>query len=324
MDQLAAMRAFVRIVETGSFTHAAESLGAPKATVTKLIQLLETHLRTRLLSRTTRRLAVTVDGAAYYERTVRLLADLDELDGTVMASQARPRGRLRIDVSVPLAQDVIIPALAAFHALYPDIVLEIGVSDRRTDLVADNVDCVLRGGDLVDQSLVARRIAELHMVTCAAPAYLARHGMPEAPSDLDDSPGGDAPPGPTGGHLVVGYFNASTGRPRPFRFERNGERRELFGRAMVSVNEISTYVTAGLAGHGVVQLPWFLARDHLSTARLTPVLSGWHVPSVPLYVVYPPNRHLSNKLRVFVDWVAALFVGARFAAPATGDSPAAG
>lgn len=301
MDQLAAMRAFVRIVETGSFTQASGSLGMPKPTVTKLIQSLEAHLRTKLLSRTTRRLIVTADGAAYYERAARLLSELEELDGSMAVSQLQPKGRLRIDLSAALAQLVVIPALDGFLTQYPEIQIEIGASDRPADLVAENVDCVIRAGELVDPSLIARRIGELHMITCAAPAYLDRHGDPQHPMELQ------------GEHIVVNYFGAGTGRPRPFRFARGDERLEVLGHYRAAVNEAATYVSAGLAGHGVVQAPLFMARPYLATGRLRRVLSDWSVASIPLYVVYPPSRHLSNKLRVFVDWVAGLFAGPEFA-----------
>jgi DNA-binding transcriptional LysR family regulator len=272
----------------------------PKATVTKLIQLLEAHLRTRLLSRTTRQLAVTVDGAAYYERAVGLLADLEELDGSVTASQAHPRGRLRVDVSTPVAQHVIIPALDGFYERYPDIQLDLGVSDRQTDMIAENVDCVIRGGELADQSLIARRIAELHMITCASPAYLLRHGIPRQPIDLQQN------------HFVVSYFSASTGRVRPFRFRRDGDSVEVVGRYRIAVNEVSTYLAAGLASQGVMQAAHFLVREFLQAGTLQQVLPEWTTPSVPLHVVYPPNRHMSNKLRVFVDWIAGLFASAQF------------
>ncbi len=300
IDQLAAIRAFVRIVETGSFTRTSDSLGMPKATVTKLIQQLEAHLHAKLLNRTTRRLAVTVDGAAYYERAVRLLADLDELDGTVTASQARPNGRLRIEMSSPLAEHVIIPALADFYRRYPDLRIDLGVSDRQTDLVAENVDCVIRGGALSDQSLIARRIADMPLVTCATPAYLQLHGTPSQPAELQDR------------HFTVGYFNANTGRVRPFQFRRDGELQEVAGRYRTAVNEIRIYLMAGLAGHGVIQVPHFVARRHLRDGTLLPVLADWEVPPIPLHVVYPPNRHLSNKLRIFVDWVAGLFASPQF------------
>jgi LysR family transcriptional regulator for bpeEF and oprC len=294
-DQLAAMRAFARVVEAGNFTRAANSLGMPKPTVTKLIQTLEAHLRTKLLNRTTRRVLVTPDGAAYYERANRLLAELDELDGSMTLSQSSPKGRLRIDVSASLAMLVIIPALPAFHARYPDIQIDLGASDRAVDLVGENVDCVVRGGALVDQSLVARRIGEMNFITCAAPAYLDRHGVPRHPSDLRDK------------HHAVAYFNPGSGRFHRFDFTRNGERVEIDARYIVAVNEANAYVAAGLAGLGVMQAPSFMVHDHLKTGALLPVLPGWTSEPAPLHVVYPPNRHLSNKLRVFVDWVADLF-----------------
>ncbi len=267
----------------------------PKATITKLIQELEGHLRTQLLSRSTRRLAVTTDGAAYYEGAARMLADLEELDGAVAASQSRAKGRLRIDVSAILAQHVLVPALDGFFERYPDIQLEIGASDRPADLIAENVDCVIRAGDLTDQTLIARRIAELHMLTCAAPSYLQRHGTPLHPAELERD------------HLTVAYFQSRTGRPRPGVFIREGKRLEITGCYRVAANEVGTYLAAGLAGHGVFQMTRYAVRQHLADGSLRPVLTDWHVPSLPLHVVYPPNRHLSAKLRAFVDWAAEVF-----------------
>ncbi len=295
MDQIAALRAFVRIVETGSFTQASMSLNVPKPTVSKLVQQLEAHLRTRLLSRTTRRMAVTSDGAAYYERAVQLLADLEELDASVAASQARPKGRLRVDVSSAIAQKIIVPALDGFFTRYPDIQLHIGTSDRQADLVAENVDCVIRAGTIGDQSLIARRIAEMHMTTCAAPSYLQAYGMPAHPSDLGRN------------HLIVGYLKVRTAEPHPMSFVRRTETLEVAGRYHAAVNEAATYLAAGLAGYGVIQAPYFMIREHLVSGAMREVLSDWSVPPLPLHVVYPPNRHLSTRLRIFVDWVAALF-----------------
>lgn len=301
MDQIAALRAFVRIVETGSFTQAAASLATPKPTVTKLVQQLEAHLRTKLLSRTTRRLAVTSDGAAYYERAVQLLADLDDMDASITASQARPKGRLRIDVSGAIAQEIILPALGGFLERYPDIQLDLGTSDRPANLLAENVDCVIRAGTISDLSLVARRIGEMHMVTLASPAYLQRHGTPDHPSALES------------GHVVVAYFRAQTGQRLPLEFTREGERLNVMGRYQVAANDAGTYLVAGLAGHGILQAPHFMIRKHVADGRLVPVLQDWGVPPIPLHVVYPPNRHLSTRLRIFVDWTASLFAAAPLA-----------
>lgn len=295
MDQLTAMRAFIRVVEAGTFTRAADSLEIPKATITKHIQTLEAHLRTKLLNRTTRRVTVTADGAAYYERVVRLLGDLEEIDGSLSASQTTPKGRLRIDVGTSLAVMIIIPALPAFHARYPDIQIDLGVTDRPVDLIGENVDAVVRGGDLTDQSLIARRIGDLQFITCAAPAYLERYGIPAHPADLEQD------------HYTIGFFSPRTGRVFPLEFDRGDERLEIRSRHLVTVNDSMAYLSAALAGLGVFQVPTFMVQEHIGSGTLVPVLDDWTSAPMPLHVVYPPNRHLSNKLRVFVDWIAELF-----------------
>jgi len=295
MDQLAAMRAFVRVVEVGTFTRAAQLLETPKPTVSKLVQLLEGHLRTRLLNRTTRRVTVTADGAAYYERAVRILTDMDELDGSMTLLQATPKGRLRVDVSGSIAMLCVIPSLPEFHARYPDIQVEIGVTDRVVDLIGENIDCVIRVGTITDQSLVARRLGEMAFVTCAAPSYLERHGEPQHPHDLQ------------GDHCVVGYFNGTAPRTHPMNFNRDGERIEVTGRYITAVNDSNAYVTAGLAGLGIIMAPVFMVDEHIARGALRPVLPGWTSDPMVLHIAYSPSRHLSNKLRVFVDWIADLF-----------------
>src|SRR5882672_1305754 len=256
MDQVAAMRAFVRVVEAGTFTRASSLLRTPKPTVTKLIQGLEAHLHTKLLHRTTRRVTVTPDGAAYYERVVQLLADLDELDGSMTLSQAAPKGRLRIDVSASLALLIIIPALPDFHARYPDIQIDLGVTDRVVDLIGESVDCVVRAGELTDQSLIARRIGELDFITCAAPSYLQRYGEPRHPTDFEQN------------HHVVSYFHPGTGRAFPFNFASNGERHEVKGRYIVAVNDSNAYLGAALAGLGAIQAPTFMVHQHIGARAL--------------------------------------------------------
>ena len=184
MDQMLAMRVFVRVVEAGTFTKAADSMDMPKPTVTKLIQNLEAHLRVKLLNRTTRRVTVTPDGAAYYERITRLLGELEDIEAGLANAQASPKGRLRVDVGSTLARLILIPALPSFHARYPDIQLELGVTDRPVDLISDNVDCVIRGGALTDLSLVARLVGQFRFISCATPGYLKTYGMPTHPNDL--------------------------------------------------------------------------------------------------------------------------------------------
>ncbi|MGF7162528.1 DNA-binding transcriptional LysR family regulator [Rhodoligotrophos appendicifer] len=297
MDQLSAMRVFTKVVEAGTLTRASQLTQIPKATASKLIQELEAHLRTKLLNRTTRRVTVTSDGAAYYERVVRILSDLDELDGMVSQSQAKPQGRLRVDMVSPLAQLVVLPALPGFHDLYPDIQIDIGIGDRAVDLTGENVDCVLRSGELRNPSLVARRIGELPFVTCATPAYLERFGTPAHPTDFERD------------HPVVSYFSQALARHLPFSFTRGEEMLEVNGRYIISVNDSSAYLAAGMTGLGAIQTPRFMVSEQFATGALLPILEDWTAETMPLYVVYPPNRHLSNRLRIFVDWVAGLFAG---------------
>lgn len=317
MDRLAAMQAFVRVVEAGTFTKAAESLNLPKPSVTRLVQTLEAHLQTKLLNRTTRRVTVTADGAAYFDRALRLLSEVDELESSMTRAKASPRGRLRIDVPASLGQLLLIPALPDFYARYPDIQIDLGVSDRPVDLMSENVDCVVRGGEITDQSLVARRIGEFHTILGASPAYLQRHGRPEHPLDLEDG----------NGHRVVNYFSHRTGRPYPLLFAREGEKLEVNARHLLSVNDSTAALAAGVAGLGIVHTATFMAQPHFASGALVPVLLDWCAESIPLYVVYPPNRHLSARLRVFVDWVAELFarsepIQRRCCLPAAADAAA--
>ena len=294
MDQIQAMRVFARVVEAGGFTKAAESLDLPKGTVTKLVQHLEARLRVRLLNRTTRRVTVTPDGAAYYERAARLLNDLDDMEASIGNAQANPSGRLRVDVGSSTARLLVIPALPDFFKRYPDIQLDLGVSDRPVDLISDNVDCVIRGGDLVEQSLVARRIGNVSLITVATPGYLAEHGTPAHPSELEDK------------HITINFFSARTGRPYTQVFEKGGERVEVVGRYRVSTNEANAHTAAVLAGLGITQAAHFAVAPHLERGELVRVLPEWQAEVIPLHVVYPPNRHLSAKVRAFVEWAADL------------------
>ena len=306
MDQLLALRVFVRIAETGAFVRAADTLSIPRPTVTKLVQELEAHLGTRLLQRTTRHVSVTPEGAAYYERASRLLQDIDEMDAQASSARMQLRGRLRVDVGSSIANVILIPALGGFHARYPDIALELGVSDRPVDLIGDGVDCVIRSGALADSALVARRIADLGWVTCASPAYLRARGMPRHPSELSAPPAGNEPP-PARGHRVAAYFSSLTGRPFPLHFERGGERVVIAPHASVGVNESTAHMSTLLAGLGIGQTFRFMADPLIRSGALRPVLADWTRPPQPLQLVHPGGRHLNAKLRAFSDWVVEVF-----------------
>ncbi len=296
MDQLLALRVFVRIAEAGAFSKAADALGVPRPTASKLVQDLERHLQVKLLQRTTRRVSVTPEGVAYYERAVRLLGDLAEMDEAAAGARLQLRGRLRVDIGSSLANLILIPALPAFRARYPDLQLDLGVSDRPVDLIGDGVDCAIRGGELADTSLVARRVANLDYVTCASPAYLAARGVPARPADLQ-----------TSAHTVLGYFSSLSGKPFPLHFQCGEERLVVQAPTGVAVNESTAHLTALLAGLGVGQTFRFMAAPHLASGALMAVLEDWTRERHPLHLVYPGSRHLNAKLRVFADWVAEVF-----------------
>ncbi len=295
MDRFDAMQAFARVVETGSFTKAAETLHMSKTSVTQLIQQLEARLRVRLLNRTTRKVNVTADGAAYYERVVRLLADMDDAETSLSSASAAPRGRLRVDVPSPFARMILVPALPAFHARYPDIQLDMGVSDRRVDLIGENVDCVVRGGEITYQSLVARHVGDLRLGVYAAPSYLERAGTPWHPRELEDTH-----------HRIVGFLWARSGQVFPYAMHGQDERVEVLGRYVLAVDDGNAYLAAGLAGLGILWLPDYMSRAHLARGELVPLFEHWQLDPMPMYVAYPPNRHVSAKLRVFIDWIVEL------------------
>ncbi len=295
MDRFDAMLAFARVVEAGSFTKAADTLHMSKTTVTQLVQQLEARLRVKLLNRTTRKVNLTADGAVYYERVVRLLGDLDDAETSLSSAAALPRGRLRVDVPSPLARTLLIPALPQFHARYPDIQIDMGVSDRMVDVIGEKVDCVVRGGELLDQSLMARKVADLQLGVYAAPAYLQRLGRPAHPRELEDS-----------AHRVVGFTWARTGKTLPYSMRKGDEQIQMQGRYMLAVDDGNAYLTAGIAGLGMLWLPAYMAQEALANGQLLPLFEDWQMEPMPLYIAYPPNRHVSLKLRVFIDWVVEL------------------
>ena len=295
MDRFDAMQAFARVVETGSFTKAAQTLHMSKTSVTQLVQQLEARLRVRLLNRTTRKVNVTADGAVYYERVVRLLADLDDAETGLSSAASVPRGRLRVDVPSPLASMILVPALPDFHARYPDIQIDMGVSDRMVDVIGDNVDCVVRGGELTDLSLMARKVGDLQLGVFATPGYLQRMGTPQDPRELENSD-----------HRIVGFLWARLGKALPYAMHRYGESLRINGRYVLAVDDGNAYLAAGLAGLGVLWLPQYMSRPYLARGELVPLFEDWNLDSMPLYVAFPPNRHISAKLRVFIDWIAEL------------------
>lgn len=295
MNKFQAMEVFVQVVDTGGFTRAAENLKLPKATVSTLIQALEASLSVKLLNRTTRHVSVTADGAVYYERCISILSDVRDAEDSLFRTRLSPSGRLRVDAPTGLASEVIIPALPDFFELYPDIRVELGCSDRPVDLVEEGVDCAIRGDRrLADSRLIARRVGTMHYATCASPAYLERHGRPIHPDDLVH-------------HRCVNYFSARTGKMFDWYFTRDGESVQVSLPSHIALNDSYAYTAAGLSGLGVVQMAKFLTSPMIDEGRLIPLLEDWTNEPLPIHVVYPQNRHLSAKVRVFVDWVGQLF-----------------
>ena len=295
MDQLLAIRAFARVVEAGNFTRAADSLDMPNATLSKLVQELEGHLGVRLLQRTTRRVTVTPEGRDYYDKALRIVRDLEDIDGAFNAVNGTPRGYLRIDIGGSTAREVLIPLLPDFVARFPEIRLDLGVSDRAVDLISDNVDCVIRGGPLGDSSLVARHLGDAEMITCAAPAYLKNYGMPAYPQELKN------------GHRWISYLSPQSGRAFPLRFVQGNEKQEMKIEHRIGINESNAHLAAAVAGLGIIQTFRYAAAKDLASGALVEILKDWRPASYPFHVVYPQNRHLTQRLRVFIEWLREVF-----------------
>ncbi|MBF4989604.1 LysR family transcriptional regulator [Methylophilus sp. QUAN] len=294
MDRFDSMLAFTRVVELESFTKAAMSLNLPKTTVSAQVLALEKRLRVKLLHRTTRRISVTTDGAAYYERAIRLLNELEETEAALNQATASAKGRLRVNVPTPLGRLVIIPALPDFFKKYPEIQLEIGCDDRPIDLLEEGVDCVIRIGNLLDSSLVARRVGTMQFLLVASPDYLKTHGTPQTPDDLQR-------------HQAVHFFSSKTGKVRNFILEQDGEVQEIPTIRKLAINNGDAIVAAALAGIGICQLPTFMVQGYLTEGKLDKVLGDNPAGSLPINALYPQNRHLSSKVRAFIEWVAELF-----------------
>ncbi len=291
MDRFNAMRIFARIVELGSFSKAADDLHMPAATATHTIKQLEAHLGVRLLQRTTRHVSTTLDGQAYYERCVRILADVEETEAGFGNSGVAPRGKLRVDLQGTLAQHYVLPRLAEFFARYPDLELEIGMGDRLVDLVRDGVDCVLRVGELRDSSMVGRRVATLQQVTCASAAYLDQHGTPQTLEELQR-------------HRAVNFFSPSSGKLLPFELLIDGQAHSVTLPGCVSVSNAEAYVACCANDLGLIQLPRYHVAQLLACGAFRAVLPDWQPAAMPVSVLYPHQRQLSPRVRVFVDWIS--------------------
>lgn len=295
MDRLAAMQSFVQVVEAGSFVRAAERLGASTSSTSRLVAELEAHLGARLLNRTTRKLSLTEAGQTYYERCVQLLADIDEAEAAAGASTETPTGRLKLTCPYNLLAQPIGPALAAFNRRHPQVSFDVTVADRVIDLVEEGFDLAVRIGAPGGERLVARCLGATQLVACAAPEYLRRRGTPATPADL-------AP------HSVLTYAYVAT----PFQWrllDRDGVAHEIRVAGPLHANSGELLVAAAVAGMGIAFEPDFVVAPHLARGELQRVLPQFAGPRLDVWAVYPSRRHLSAKVRAFVQHLSEVFAG---------------
>ena len=293
MDRIDLFRIFARVVECSSFTRAADTLGLPRSSVSSAVSELEQRIGARLLHRTTRKVSPTQDGAAFYERCLRLIADVEETEGLFRHAAAEPSGRLRVDVPGRIGRLIIAPALPAFLDRYPQIDIDLGVTDRAINLVEDSADCVVRVGPLGDSGLIARPLGNLTLINVASPAYLARHGVPQTPDDL-------------AAHWAVNYASPSTGRIEEWEWSEQGSSRTTAMRGRVTVNSAEAYIACCLAGLGMIQIPAYDVQRHLDAGELVDVMPDHRAMPMPMTLLYPHRQHLSRRLQVFADWLAGL------------------
>ncbi|WP_397448800.1 LysR family transcriptional regulator [Pseudomonas sp. NA-150] len=294
MNKLELLKTFIRVTELSSFTQAGESLGLPRSTVSEQVQALEALLGARLLHRTTRKVQVTQDGLVLYERSKNLLSHMDELEGLFRQTGAVLAGRLRVDMPSILARKVFMPQLPEFIARHPQIELEISSTDRRVDLVREGFDCVLRVGAQPDQSIVARPIGQVRMINCVSAGYVREYGIPQTLEDLAT-------------HRLVHYVSVLGSRSEGFEYQLNGKHRQVAMVGGITVNNVECYSAACAAGLGIVQVPHMGARDLLASGEWISVLPD-HVPApMEVSLLYAQQQHMPERLRVFMQWLEALF-----------------
>lgn len=291
MDKIKAMQTFVRIAEANSFSRAAETLALPRSALTATIQKLEAFLGTQLLQRTTRRMALTPDGAQYYQQCVEILGAIDAAELALRGKGGqRPRGRLRVGLPAALGRHLVVADIAGFHAAYPELELELSLSDRLMDVVQEGLDCVLRVGQLQDSALVGRQLGSMRFLTCAAPSYLARYGTPLEIADLRR-------------HHCVVHFSGRTGRPFDWEWLEQGKPRKVDIGGPVAVDDADAYVSCALQGLGLVQAAAYQLRPHLEQGRLVQVLAQAVPTAMPVSLLYPQGRMAAPRLKVFADWL---------------------
>lgn len=308
MDRIDLFRVFVRVVECANFTRAAGLLGMPRSSVSAAVIELESRVGARLLHRTTRKVSPTHDGAAFYQRCLRVIADVEETETLFRQGNAKPSGKLRVDLPSRIGRLIVAPALPAFLDAYPEIEIDLGVTDRAVDLIEDSVDCVLRVGPLSDSGLIARPLGVLPLINVASPIYLSRHGIPQTPGDLSR-------------HLAVNYASPSTGRVAPWEWLEEGVPNSLPMRGRVTANNAEAYIACCLAGLGLIQIPAYDVWPHLAAGELIELMPQHRAEPLPMTILYPHRQHLSRRVQIFADWLEALLKQTAMKSPGTRPAP---
>jgi DNA-binding transcriptional LysR family regulator len=296
VDRFFAIQVFTRVVEQGSFAKAAERLGISTSACSRHVAELEAHLDSRLLNRTTRRLSLTESGQAFYERCVQVLADLAEAEQAAAASAARPRGTLKLTCAISFGVRHVAPLVGAFAARHPEMRFDVQLSDRFVDLVEEGFDLAIRIGESPTQNLIARRLGETCLVPCAAPVYLREHGAPETPADLAR-------------HACLTYEYLPQRNTWRFR-DRAGSEHAVRVAGPVHANNGEMLAAAAVEGTGIALEPDFIVGADLAAGRLVRILADYAPAPTSIYAVYPSRRHLSAKVRAFVDFLAERFAHA--------------
>ncbi|WLI88453.1 LysR family transcriptional regulator [Massilia sp. R2A-15] len=293
MNRLETMQIFVRVAELASFTQAADSLGMSKAAVSTAVRQLEAALGTRLLQRTTRKVHMTPDGLTFYERSKHMLDEMEELETLFRQGAAELSGRLRVDMPVAMARNIVIPQLPAFLKDHPRLQVELSSTDRRVDVVKEGFDCIIRVGRLDDSSLIARPLGFFGLINCASPDYLARFGTPRSPAGLAS-------------HRLVDYAPALAGRAARFDYIEGGEEHSVEVPASIAVNNSDAYQAACLAGLGIIQAPLVGLGELLAQGKLVSILDDYRAPPMPVTLLYPNRRHVAMRAQRFMKWIAEI------------------
>jgi LysR family transcriptional regulator for bpeEF and oprC len=301
MDQLSGLLAFVHAAEARNFTRAAHRLGISPSGISKAISRLESRYGVRLLQRTARSVALTIEGAAYFERCKRIIADLEDAKDVLTSAQKTPRGLLRVTLPLSIGRLHLARVLPAFAQKYPDVQLEVHISDRLIDLVEERFDVAVRMGKLSDSRLVARRLATSALTTCATPAYLKRHGVPRTPEDLAK-------------HNCIQFVVPSTGRAQPWQFERDGRRISVPVPGNVRMDHAESLVEAALAGTALIQISNFVTAPAIRQRQLEPVLTSFQAEGPPIWALYPQTHNPIPRVRAFVDFLVRWASQQEFAA----------